>query len=484
MRLRHLLCGIVACVVAGSAWARESQTDYFAIFMAGKKVGHSKHVRTVADKKVTNAEDMEVSISRGPASMTLRLSQTTVETIEGKPLSFKTVQDMGVVAQQTEGVIEGNQMRIKTGSADEVKESTMPWPEGALMSQGAHLLAVKKGLKEGTRYSVSTFEPASMNRMEVTVTVGAKKNVDLLGRVVPLTEVSAAMKTDVGEVVATSYVDDNQDLQKTVVPLLGLSLELVACSEKFALSKNDVLDFFQKVLVESPIPLSDVAADKSITYHLTPTGESRLHVPSGDNQSVKSLSGGGLEVKVRTVRPANGTAFPYKGDDKTALAAMKPAKFLQSDQKVVMDLAREAVGDTKDAAEAVSRIEAFARKHVNKKNLSVGYASAAEVAVSKEGDCSEHAVLVAGMCRSVGIPAQVVLGMAYVGEFAARKDVFVPHAWVRAFVDAKWVYLDAALPRCDARRIALAAGDGDLDAFFDMVSTLGYFKIEKVAVEE
>ena len=40
---------------------------------------------------------------------------------------------------------------------------------------------------------------------------------------------------------------------------------------------------------------------------------------------------------------------------------------------------------TKDAATAARRIEKFVRKYINKKNLSVGYASALEVARSRRG---------------------------------------------------------------------------------------------------
>jgi len=83
---------------------------------------------------------------------------------------------------------------------------------------------------------------------------------------------------------------------------------------------------------------------------------------------------------------------------------MQPNRFLQSDNKQIIKLARRAIGGTKDAAGAVKKIEAFVGDYIENKSLSVGYASAVEVAASRQGDCTEHAVLVAAMCRAVGIP--------------------------------------------------------------------------------
>jgi transglutaminase-like putative cysteine protease len=70
-----------------------------------------------------------------------------------------------------------------------------------------------------------------------------------------------------------------------------------------------------------------------------------------------------------------------------------------------VDLAHKAVGDAKDAAQAARRIESFVARYIDNKSMSVGYASAAEVVESRQGDCSEFAVLTAALCRAVGIPA-------------------------------------------------------------------------------
>jgi len=259
---------------------------------------------------------------------------------------------------------------------------------------------------------------------------------------------------------------------------------VIACSKQAALSKPEAFEAFDKLTLASPAPLKDVRSAKSITYHLAPIGGKKISLPATDSQTVRPGENGTLIVTVRPIAAPAGSKFPYKGSDEAALEALKPTRFLQSDNPKVIALAGKAVGDATDAAEAVRRIETFVRKYVSKKSLSIGYATAAEVVESKQGDCSEHAVLLAAMCRAVGIPAQVVMGMAYVEEFGELRHVFVGHAWARALVGGKWVDLDGAMKGFEAGHIALAVGNGNPESFFQMLTSLGYFRIAKVDVQK
>ena len=58
--------------------------------------------------------------------------------------------------------------------------------------------------------------------------------------------------------------------------------------------------------------------------------------------------------------------------------------------------------------------------------------------------------------------------------------MFVPHAWVQAWVDGRWQSYDAALGRFDSGHIALGVGDGDPWRFFSGVGTLGNLQLEAV----
>ncbi len=466
------------------------EPEYFAVFMEGKKVGHAIQTRVVEDGKVTTSEEVSITISRAEVPVTIKMTETFIETTDGKPLGFRVSQDMSIMTMKMEGTVdEQGKVNVTTQSMGSEQKSALEWPDGAVMAEGLRLLTLSKGLKEGSTYTAKVFSPGIMQALEAQISIGSKQNVDLLGRVVSLTEVKTKLNVPgAGEITSTTYVDEDLRALKNVMPVAGLHVEMVACAKEFALGENDVLEIVEKMFVRSPKPLRNLASVKSITYDLIPIKDtSKLTIPSNDNQTAQQLSSGKVVVTVKPVSAPSGATFPYTGSDETILEATKPTRFLQSDRKEIIDLARRAVGGTKDAVEAVRKIEAFVADYIENTSLSVGYASAAEVLASKQGDCSEFAVLTAAMCRAVGIPAQVVVGIAYVEDFAGLQG-FGGHAWTQAYVGGKWVGLDAAFKGTgrggyDAGHIALASGGGEPADFLNMASTLGQFKIENVTVK-
>jgi hypothetical protein len=463
----------------------QSETEYFAVFLDGQKTGHAIHQRTVEADKVTTTETMALTLNRGGVLLPVKMVETSVESTTGRPISFESVQQLGALSITIQGRLDPNGVvELTISSAAGVEKSRLAWPVGALMSEGLRLLQHQKGLAEGTELTTKIFSPATVSAFDARVRVGATRNVDLLGRVVSLTEVTTVISGPGGQLTSSSFIDEKLDAQKSIVPVGDVMVELVACPKEFALSDDQPIDLLAKLTVACPVSLAQAASAKSITYYLSPTGTGTLQIPSTDSQTVAPDGKGGLVV---TVRPAAAgqAAFPYRGQDGRAVAALRPSRFIQSGNPQVIELARQAVGETKDVSEAVRRVEKFVSQHIEEKSLSVGYASAAEVAVSRQGDCSEHAVLAAAMCRAVGIPAEVVAGVIYVENYAGRQQVFVPHAWAQAYVGGKWVGLDATgrPPRgTTCTHIALGAGDGSPEDFFGIVTRLGSFRIDKVVL--
>lgn len=495
MKIRHIFGICLVLAASGLSKAESQDTEYFAVFMEGKKVGHAIQSRLVADGKVTTSEKVSVTISRAGVTVTMNMTETGIETTEGKPIGFELVQELAAMAMKVSGTVnEQGTVNMTVTSMGAEQNSTFDWPSGAVMAEGLRQLTLKKGLKQGTQYTAKIFSPTILAALDAQIRIGPKQNVDLLGRVVVLTEVTTSLNMPgAGEMVQTSYVDKDLRVQKSIMPMAGMQVEMIACAKEFALAENEVFEIFVKLFLTSPEPLGDVRSAKSITYHLKPTPDANnLTIPSNDNQSVKPGKDGRVIVTVEPVAAPAGASFPYEGRDKAILEAMQPNRFLQSDHKQIIDLARRAVGDTKDTAEAVRKIEAFVAEYITNKGLSVGYATATEVAANRQGDCSEFAVLTAAMCRAIRIPAQVVVGIAYVKNFAGLQDCFGPHAWVQAYIGAesgKWVGLDAAFKSAGLGgygpgHIALAAGNGEPVDFFNLITTLGQFKIDKVMVTQ
>jgi transglutaminase-like putative cysteine protease len=277
---------------------------------------------------------------------------------------------------------------------------------------------------------------------------------------------------------------------KTQTTMMGMQLEMVACSKEFALSESAPADFMGKTFVSSPKPLTGIESAKLVRYRIRPMDDANdFEIPSNDNQKVRTTGGGKVLVVVRPVPMPDRARFGYSGNDPEVLDALLPNQFVQSDNEKIKQLAGQAVGETNNAAEAARKIESFVADYIDETTLSVGYASAAEAADSRQGDCTEFAVLTAALCRAAGIPARIAVGVAYVDEFMGYENVYGGHAWTEAYIKGKWIGLDSAFKASgrggyDAGHIALATGSGELEDYFSLLFNIGQFEIEEVDIQK
>jgi hypothetical protein len=465
-----------------------NEVEYFALLMDSHKIGYAVQERNVDGNIVKTSIELSLTLNRAGISVSITTTSSTTETKEGKPLGFESEQNLGLLGStKTVGVIDPNgKLIVTTGQIKQV----MDWPQGAVLSEGMLLLHEKTGLKEGASYKARMFDPGTLAAFDIEVKVGAKKQVDLLGRVVELTEIkTTASSSQVATINADEYYDDEMKLQKSITPVMGFVIEQIACSKEFAMGKNDVYEVIDKMFLASPKSINNISSVKSITYHITKTAPNAdLRFPVTDNQKVEKLTNGNVILTIEKVELPKGISIPYKGNDSAALEALKPTRYVESNEKIIQDLAKQAIGDTKDASEAARKIESFVAEYIENKNLSVGYASAAEVAKSKQGDCTEHAVLTAALCRAAGIPARVATGLAYVSQWKNLSNGFGGHAWTQVYIGNKWYNIDAAFKGAgfggyDPGHITLSVGNGNPEDFLNIINTLGQFKIEKIEVK-
>jgi len=207
-----------------------------------------------------------------------------------------------------------------------------------------------------------------------------------------------------------------------------------------------------------------------------------LELPSTGAQQATRRSPDALEVVVDVSRASPAT------EAELADARFRDANLtIDSGDESVRAFAAKTLAPLRDATPR-ERAEALRRavhRHVNRKGMSTAFATASETIRSREGDCTEHAVLLAALLRAEGIPSRVVTGLVYCTEFAGERNVFGWHMWTQALLDGRWVDFDATLDGREPFHAAhIATGTsahehGPLDSeWAALVALIGNLRIE------
>jgi transglutaminase-like putative cysteine protease len=158
-------------------------------------------------------------------------------------------------------------------------------------------------------------------------------------------------------------------------------------------------------------------------------------------QSVKKLADNSYELQVRVVPLSDDENATPPGDEFT-----KSNYFITSDDPEVRKHAQRAVGPTTDPWQKALNIEKYVHGAIKDKNYEEAFATASEVARNLKGDCTEHAVLAAAMCRAVGVPSRTAVGLLYV-KHASKGPVLGFHMWTEVWIAGQWRPIDAVLGR-------------------------------------
>lgn len=108
----------------------------------------------------------------------------------------------------------------------------------------------------------------------------------------------------------------------------------------------------------------------------------------------------------------------------------------------------------------LTKLEAYVDEYIDKPTYVNGFNIASVVARQRSGDCTEYAVLLTALARSIGLPSRVIIGTVIVEE--KEKISAFGHAWVETWHDGEWAILDAALYKSQAlKHFYLPAGELD-----------------------
>jgi transglutaminase-like putative cysteine protease len=199
---------------------------------------------------------------------------------------------------------------------------------------------------------------------------------------------------------------------------------------------------FQSNVFLSAFP---VTADRAV-----PVGQIELRVSTGD-KAFGELSARGLgSPRDGRMRVRLGT-YPLSRD-KTLRRHSECSFLVDCNEPRVEAVVAQVEKDLGPSA-GIETLATWVRHFIVKKSYARGFDTASTTAERREGDCTEHAVLLTALARRRGIPARVVTGLVIV-EIVGKGTAAFGHAWVEVHDGKRWHPADAALPLEELERNA------------------------------
>ncbi len=369
----------------------------------------------------------------------------TWEDAEGKLLRIATSQKMSAMTTDTVFTFKEGKVSIETTVMGNTRKAEQTY-EGELLGPKGQEALIKPlcGTKDKS-VTFLAYVPDFQRVVKTTVTSKGQETVELLGgKKAELTRVEATLEGL--PITPITFLDDKAQPLKVVVNVMGMNFETYRVANReeamsdAGTSKATAPEAFnQTLLIENdPIPVPRHLDAATIIVRKR-KADTELPDMSGPGHVVEPQEDGSLRITAKRVEPPEGkqgtrplTEVPDELADSLAASSM-----IQSDAEKLVKTAREVVGSETNAWRAAQKLEYWVFKYMTQKSMGVGFASALESFDTREGDCTEHAVLLAALGRAAGIPTRVVMGLVYL------MGVWGGHAWNEVWIEGTWYPLDA-----------------------------------------
>lgn len=470
MRRRIAVVSLLSFLGIAQATATET---WMSVTLDGRKIGKMLVERHRQDDGVVTTQTIDLRINRGKTPLVVHSELAATETAMGEPDAFTASSRSSGQETRTEGHRrDDGRFQVSTTIGGRSSVGLLTWPKGASLAEGQRLTIVAHGFAPGTRYRVRNFDATKQQVANLDVEVVGDEVVELPGGNETLHHLRQGLAGSDSARRIDLWVDDNGNPRKTLSPMLGLRMETVACDEACANAPDQDLDVLRSSMVQAPRAMGSLRV-LPLRYTISIEGDAHSPLTTTDEQQVTRVRQGVYDVTIGDAQP-HGEARPTAED-------LAPNPWVQSNAPEIHALAEKVTGDASNDLQRMRRLRSFLSDYVDQTGLDVGYASALETLDTRRGDCTEHAVLLAALGRSLHIPTRIVTGLVYSDRFAGASRVFVPHTWVQSWIDDRWVSFDSAQRRFDATHIALGVGSGDPWRFFSAMASLGNIRIDRVA---
>jgi transglutaminase-like putative cysteine protease len=422
--------------------------------MGGYRVGHvhtaTREIETRGGKVLRTVLQFEMTLKRSGAVQKLRFENGTNETADGKVVGIAMRMDQ--VTQ--EGTVEEKGLHVKVNGGQ--IDKYVPWNDEVFGLSKQERLYKERKVKPGDKFAYKSYEPSITSVVTVRAQVGEAEEVETLQgkkrmlRVTLASDPIAVPKPGSDETFKLQLPKMVLWLDKELTPvrrqteLPGLGTVVMQRTTRAAATApvEEVRDILENTSIALNRFIANPHATRRVVFRVTvkDDDEPTTALARDARQEIKNARGNGFELHVKAVRAPAKVARP---DAPVREEYLKNCYFLNCDDAQVQRLAAEAVGDETDPLKKARRIERWVFDNMQNDNQ-VAFVPADRLARSLKGDCRQHAVLTAAMCRAAEVPSRTAVGLVYAVDRRGR-PIMAYHMWTEVWVQGQWLAIDATL---------------------------------------
>lgn len=481
--LSRPLAVVVTLLLAGAA-ARAEDEVWYLMLVDGAEAGYLHSVTEPTDDggHVTTVDSL-FRMKRLGSELEVRTTATTTEDVGGQITRIRQLTKMAATETVAEGVVRDGMFEITTTTMGKDWSSSIEWPDDVPGPVELERRRVATGMRPGASLTFVQFDFTVGETFEMTMTVVGPESLEIDGQ--PRQLVKVRTTSDLVPETFAWIDQDGQDVM-TSTNLMGLEMTTRPTTrEKVSrfLDSGASAEMFLQSTIKSNVRLPRPRSLTSITFRLIPKQpDATLPALDDERQTIVGRDGRTTILRNVLVVPPDDRRQrrPLDVAPPELAEYLAPNSMLQSDDPRLVEMAARGVAGEPDAWRAAQKLEALVHEVIDEKSLDVAFATALEVCVDRRGDCSEHAVLLAALCRSAGIPSRVAMGLVYVG------GIFGGHAWTEVSIDGKWYALDGTIGSGSADPTHIRFGTSSLESgglssgMLGIVKGLGSFDLEIV----
>jgi len=454
------------------------------------KVGYTyTRVEPIDDdgsKRLRYSYQDRLTMKRFRDTTVVQTKLSSLETINGRIVEFRSEMRTGPQAIVTEGRYEDGNLAIQVTTAGKTEKQAIPWnPKwGGFFADQRSLR--EKPMKPRETRSLTALLPILNQASEIQMEAVGYEAVSLLSGSRQLLRIDVTHNLGRAQLKTSLWTDEAGRAWKIRDSHLGL--EFYRTTKEVALEGDDAagFDLGSGILVRANRHLESPHQTRRIVYRARlRDGDIKSLFSTGASQSVRTIDDRSAEVTVLAIRPDEPKEVNVAKEYQPTEADSAPSSMIQSDDAIVVAMASRVAADQPDAWDIACALERHVKAKIRLKNYSTAMATAAEVAKSLEGDCTEHAMLLAALCRARKIPARVAIGLVY---YPADRG-FAYHMWTEAWIKDRWIPIDATLGRggIGAAHIKFSHssmhGPSALGELLPVIQAIGRLELEVVSVE-